>query len=275
VKLFKAAAVSTVVGVVAAISPSAGAHPQPPPTTYTNPVSAPAVDTFADPSIIPGRDGSWYAYATRDPLRTGETVPHPVPILRSDDLAHWTYAGDVFTAASLPAWAAPGSGLWAPDIRYLAGRYVLYYTVTDTTANPGEDFAIGVATAPTPLGPWTDSGRPVVAPRPAPFGGFLATLDPAELTDAQGRRWLYYGSYFGGVFVVPLTADGLTTAGAPTQVTIDNRYEGAYVVRRNGWYYLFASAANCCAGPTTGYSVFAGRSRTPTGPFVDRGGCRC
>jgi arabinan endo-1,5-alpha-L-arabinosidase len=271
VKLFMTAVVSAAVGVVAAVSPAAGAHPQPPPT-YTNPVSAPAADTFADPSVIRGRDGSWYAYATSDPLHTGDTAPHPLPILRSDDLVHWTYAGDVFTAASRPAWATPAAGLWAPDIRYLDGRYVLYFTVTDTILNPGGDSAIGVATAPTPLGPWTDSGRPVVAPRPAPGGGFLWTFDPAELTDAQGHRWLYYGSYFGGVFTVPLTADGLATAGAPTQVAIDNRYEGAYVVRRDGWYYLFASAANCCAGPTTGYSVFAGRARTPTGPFVDRDG---
>jgi len=41
------------------------------------------------------------------------------------------------------------------------------------------------------------------------------------------------------------------------------------VLQHDGWYYLMASAANCCAGPTTGYSVFAGRSRSPLGPFAD------
>ncbi|MEV0717200.1 family 43 glycosylhydrolase [Asanoa sp. NPDC050611] len=112
----------------------------------------------------------------------------------------------------------------------------------------------------------------MVGPRPAPGGGFLWTFDPAGLTDASGQRWLYYGSYFGGIWTVPLSADGLRVTGAATQVTIDNRYEGAYVVRRGGWYYLFGSAANCCAGPTTGYSVFAGRAKSPTGPFVDRDG---
>jgi arabinan endo-1,5-alpha-L-arabinosidase len=55
-------------------------------------------------------------------------------------------------------------------------------------------------------------------------------------------------------------------------VAIDNRYEGAYVVRHGRWYYLFASEANCCAGPTTGYTVFAGRSASPRGPFTDRDG---
>ena len=235
-----------------------------------NPVSAPAADTFADPAVVRGRDGAWYAFGTSDPLKAGETTPHLLPILRSTNLADWTYQGDAFTTR--PAWATPTAGIWAPDIRYTAGRYVLYYTVTDTTLNPGDDSAIGVATAPSPLGPWTDSGAPLIAPRPAAGGGFLWTFDPAQLVDARGNVWLYYGSYFGGIHVVPLTRDGLAVAGTPTQVTIDNRYEGAYVVRRDGWYYLFGSAANCCAGPTTGYSVFAGRSRTPTGPFVDRAG---
>jgi arabinan endo-1,5-alpha-L-arabinosidase len=240
--------------------------------TYRNPVSAPAADTFADPAVVRGTDGTWYAFGTSDPLKAGETTPRPLPILRSHDLVTWTYAGDVFSAANRPAWATPTAGLWAPDIRYTQGRYVLYYTVTDTTLNPGDDSAIGVATAPSPLGPWTDSGAPLIAPRPAAGGGFLWTFDPAQLVDADGNVWLYYGSYFGGIHTVPLRRDGLAVAGTPTQVTIDNRYEGAYVVRRNGWYYLFGSAANCCAGPTTGYSVFAGRSRTPTGPFVDKDG---
>ena len=55
-------------------------------------------------------------------------------------------------------------------------------------------------------------------------------------------------------------------------VAIDNKFEGSYVVRHGGWYYLMASSANCCAGPATGYSVFSGRSRSPMGPFVDADG---
>jgi hypothetical protein len=53
-------------------------------------------------------------------------------------------------------------------------------------------------------------------------------------------------------------------------VAKDNRYEGAYVVKRDGYYYLFGSSANCCAGPTTGYSVYVGRSTSPRGPFLDK-----
>jgi arabinan endo-1,5-alpha-L-arabinosidase len=43
-------------------------------------------------------------------------------------------------------------------------------------------------------------------------------------------------------------------------------------VEKDGYYYLFASATNCCNGALTGYSVFVGRSEDPYGPFVDREG---
>jgi len=70
-----------------------------------------------------------------------------------------------------------------------------------------------------------------------------------------------------------LTGDGaeIDTAAA-VMVAIDNKYEGANVVERNGWYYLFVSATNCCNGALTGYSVFVGRSRDPLGTFVDQQG---
>ncbi|MGI8459918.1 MAG: family 43 glycosylhydrolase, partial [Propionibacteriaceae bacterium] len=250
------------------VSPAAAAPIR---ATYQNPVSASFADTFADPSVIQGKDGWWYAYSTADPLRAGDE-PGVMHIARTKDWVSWDYRGTVFTAANRPVWATSTSGLWAPDIRYVQGRYVLYYTVTDTTLNPGDDSAIGVATAPTPEGPWTPGEAPVVAPRPAPAGGFLWTFDPAGFVDVDGTRYLYYGSYFGGLWGTRVSADGLRAEGPPVQVAIDNRYEGAYVVWHNGWYYLTGSAANCCAGPTTGYSVFAGRSRSPLGPFVDADG---
>jgi arabinan endo-1,5-alpha-L-arabinosidase len=89
------------------------------------------------------------------------------------------------------------------------------------------------------------------------------------------RSILYYGSYYGGIHAtrLTLTADGATAVqGDPHKITVDNKYEGANVVRRNGYYYLFVSATNCCNGALTGYSVFAGRSADPLGPFVDREG---
>jgi arabinan endo-1,5-alpha-L-arabinosidase len=261
------ALVPTGTGPAVAHSPGTG--------RYTNPVSASFADTFADPMVIRGQDGHWYAYATSDPLREGEKTPHRIPTARSDDLVHWTYAGDAFGADQLPPYAAPGAMLWAPDVRHLDGRYVMYFTVTDTTVSADTfDTAVGAATAPTPTGPWTFAPEPVVAPRPGGGGGYLWTIDPAYLRAADGHQYLYYGSYYGGVSVTELSADGLRAVGSPTMVAIDNKFEGGYVVRRGPWYYLFASSANCCAGPTTGYSVSVGRSKSPRGPFTDREGVR-
>jgi hypothetical protein len=257
---------SAVAGGSSVAAPATGA-------TYRNPVSAPFADTFADPSLIRGKDGWWYAYATSDPLHEGEGHPHLIPTAKSRDLVHWTYVGDAFTTR--PSWADTDAALWAPDIRYVNGQYRMYYVVTQTTVTPNRnDNAIGMATAPTPTGPWTDSGAPVVRPRPGPAGGddFKWTFDPSAVTDSDGSQWLFYGSYYGGIWVTRLTDDGKQVIGAPTMVAIDNKFEGAYAVHHGGWWYLFASTANCCAGPTTGYSVQVGRSRSVAGPYLDRQG---
>ena len=170
-------------------------------TVYHNPVSRTVADTYADPDVVRGTDGWWYAYATSDPLRSGETTPHYIPMSKSRDLVHWQYAGDAFTAATLPSWAdtANGAALWAPDVHYTHGQWRMYYVVTRTTVTPDlDDNAIGMATASSPLGPWTDSGTPVVGPRRGgPGNNFLWTFDPEVVRDLDGTEHLFYGSYYG------------------------------------------------------------------------------
>ena len=243
--------------------------------SYQNPVSRGFADTFADPSVIRGKDGFWYSYGTTDPLKEGEETRHLIPMARSADLVTWDYVGDAFTEQSVPAWAdkSRNAAVWAPDVRYVDGEYRMYYVVTETTTTSElNDNAVGMASAPTPVGPWTDSGAPVVAPRRVAPDNFLWTFDPSVVTDTDGSQHIFYGSYYGGIFESELSADGRSTTGEATQVAIDNKFEGAYPVHRDGWWYLFASTANCCAGPTTGYSVHVGRSRSVDGPYVDAQG---
>ncbi len=240
----------------------------------------------ADPTVLRGQhpgDPYWYAYCTTDSLNdedvdaAGVRRFHVLPTLRSLDLARWEYVGDAFAAP--PAWAAPGAGVWAPEVVFRDGLYRLYYVVTDVAdgfgGEPGcgSDSAIGVATSASPTGPWADAGAPVVAPRRAgPGCNFFWTYDP-DVLEAGGQNYLYYGSYYGGLEVRTLSGDGRAAPPESARpVAIANRYEGAEVVFRDGWYYLFASASNCCNGPLTGYQVFAGRSASPLGPFVDREG---
>lgn len=281
------AATALAAGILTAIAPSAWASPRPaahaapsvaapqaqPRGTYTNPVSKGFADTFEDPSVIRGNDGYWYAYATSDPLRSGGQR-ELLPTARSKDLVNWTFVDDAISEATRPSYVAADSTYYAPDVRYINGQYVMYYAVTDTTtsATDTSDSAIGVATSPNPAGPWTQSQTPLVPPRPGAAGGYLATIDPAEFTDTDGTRYLYYGSFYGGVSVIKLTADGLHTVGSPTLVAIDNKYEGSYVVHHGDYYYLFGSSSNCCLGPVTGYAVSVGRSTSPLGPFTDANG---
>lgn len=260
--------------------------------TYSNPlpIQIPGdglVESCADPTLIKGQqtgDSAWYMYCTTDPLNdedrnaTGDFNFRRIPMFSSQDLVNWTYRGDAFSTANLPTWAVPSAGIWAPEIQFANNQYYLYYVVTDVTdatsgePNCGGDSAIGVATSASPLGPWTAHGSPVIAPRRnGPGCNFFWTFDPDVLTATNNQKYIYYGSYYGGVWVQQLDPTGFIATN-PVQVTIANRYEGAELTYYNGFYYLFVSATNCCNGPLTGYSVFVGRSSSPTGPFVDREG---
>jgi arabinan endo-1,5-alpha-L-arabinosidase len=277
---------------------ASGAQEGPRGKRYSNPLTIEIptgglVEICADPSVIHGQqrgDDYWYMFCTKDPLNdadrdaSGALKFHNIPIFKSIDLVNWTYVGDVFS--EVPSWGDPTSGLWAPEIQYSEGQYYLYYVMIDPVAEvSGEadchfEPAIGVATSSSPTGPWidrvTDSQppRPVIESRRAgPGCNFYWTLDPEVITAGDGQKYIYYGSYFGGIEVRRLYPDGLAAmADTALPVAIPNRYENADVVQHDGYYYLFASATNCCNGPLTGYSVFAGRSQSPIGPFVDREG---
>jgi arabinan endo-1,5-alpha-L-arabinosidase len=248
----------TVILLCGLISAPATAAPSAAAATYSNPVTAGVVDTFPDPTTIRGKDGYWYAYGTQNPVfqSQGEDGERMLPILRSADLVTWQYAGEVFTPQTQPAWHN-GSRLWAPDIRYVGGRYYVYYSV------PGRN-TVGLATAPTPTGPWTDAG-PVL---PAPSGCPTGNIDQALFTDTDGTRYLYWGSY-DVICVARTNADATRIEGAVTQVARGRRMEGAFVVKRAGHYYLFYSDAGCCDGAFSGYQVKVGRATSPTGPFTD------
>jgi len=278
--------------LAAALAVTCGVMAEAPAGTYGNPLTVQLANgepaqNCADPAVLrdPHADKpTWYMYCTSDPVSKNERPAanekgdwhfHMIAIYRSTDLVEWNYVGDAF--ADRPAGlASPTSGLWAPEPEFLNGRYYLYFTVTDVAdahspeAGCDKDSAIGVAVAESPAGPWVPAASPVVPPRRAgPGCEFQWTFDPKVVEDG-GRKWIYYGSYGGGVFVQPLRADGLAAEGEPRKVGAAWRYEGAEVVKHGGWWYLFGSTTDCCNGPLTGYAVYVGRARAPAGPFLDR-----
>jgi arabinan endo-1,5-alpha-L-arabinosidase len=238
--------------------------------SYTNPLPIALADgtnieSCPDPSIIHGQspgDTFWYMYCTNEIFHDGSSL-HLIPISKSQDLVHWSYAGDVFS--TMPAWVAADGGLWAPDIQYFNGKYYLYYAVSSSTI-PGS--AIFVATSNSPTGPWIATGTPVVAP-----SATRKTIDPAVVTDDNGQRYIFFGTFEGGIAARMLSADGLTSLPeTETSITALNRYEAPYVIKHDGYYYLFVSSSDCCRGPLSGYAVFAGRSQNILGPYIDADG---
>lgn len=243
-----------------------------------------AVENCADPTVLAGQragDPPWTLICTQDPLNEadrdaqGKLRFRRLPMFRSDDLRHWQYVGDAFDAP--PPQAEASAGIWAPELVHADGRYLLYYAITDVvdaaSPEPGchSDSAIGVAVADSPLGPWQPQPGLVVAPRRSQPTGchFHWTIDPDVVVTPEGRKWLLYGSYDGGLFVQALDAAGLQVEGSPVQLAPGDRFEAPEVVFRDGWYYLFVSTSNCCNRQLTGYAVFVGRSRDITGPYLD------
>jgi arabinan endo-1,5-alpha-L-arabinosidase len=104
-------------------------------------------------------------------------------------------------------------------------------------------------------------------------------IDPSPFIDAQGNWWLVFGSWFDGKHIVQLDpTTGLRLASSTQIYNIAFRWwgeEGPFiypqVVNGTQYYYYFAPINPCCSA-TSPYRILYGRSTSPTGPYVDRGG---
>lgn len=229
-----------------------------PAITYQNPVFEPVL---ADPSVIRGQDGYFYAYGTEDDWG-GAHGPHLMPILKSKDLTKWEFVSDAL--AEKPVWKEDGGGLWAPDISlHPNGKYYLYYAFSSWgDPNP----AIGVATADHPAGPFTDHGKLLRSDEI----GVSNSIDPAYVRGEDGKQYMIWGS-FRGIYGIELSEDGLTTVGEKFELA-SNQFEAPYIIQRNGYFYMFLSSGSCCEGAKSGYFVTVGRSKSIRGPYLNKNG---
>jgi arabinan endo-1,5-alpha-L-arabinosidase len=100
--------------------------------------------------------------------------------------------------------------------------------------------------------------------------------------DEQGQPWLVFGSYWSGIQLRKLdSVTGKPDPDDPTVYPLAQRpaagpggtaIEAPFLLRRNGFYYLFASFDACCRGIQSTYNVRVGRAPAITGPYVDRAG---
>lgn len=222
---------------------------------YRNPV----VDySLPDPSVVKAEDGYYYLFATED-IRN-------MPICRSSNLVDWKFVGTAFTDDTRPAFE-PGGGLWAPDINKIGDKYVLYYSMSRWG---GEwTCGVGVATSDSPAGPFQDKGMMFRSNEI----GIQNCIDPFYIED-NGKKFLFWGS-FRGIYGAELSDDGLSLKqGTEFKKVAGSAYEGTYIYKRDGYYYLFASTGTCCEGVKSTYQTVVGRSKSLWGPYVDKQGRR-
>lgn len=222
-----------------------------------------------DPSTLMKEGNKYWSFSTGDGIST----------VYSTDLFNWTRGKQVFQSGKWPSWinvSVPnfGGGFWAPDITYLNGKYYLYYACSSLGSSVS---AIGVATSPTldqnsPDYNWTDLGMVVSSSSPQDVNA----IDPSIFKDTNGRVYLTYGSYFGGIGVIELNpATGKVKARARLNRVAGgsaSSFEASCLIKEGNYYYLFANRAHCCQGPYSTYYIVTGRSVSPAGPFIDKDG---
>lgn len=114
------------------------------------------------------------------------------------------------------------------------------------------------------------------------------TIDPAAFYDEDGKLWLVYGSWSGGIWMLELDEEtGLrdydvtypSTNGSSDGVTSDPYFgkkigggyyvsgEGPYIERIGDYYFLFVSYGGFA--PDGGYEMRVFRSENPDGPYKD------
>ena len=173
----------------------------------------------------------------------------------STDLTNWVDEGPIFDLDTDCSWASTSP--WAPDMISRNGQYYFYYSAGKNT---------GVAVGPSPTGPFTDLGYPLLTNDP----GVGDEIDPHPFIDDDGQAYLYYGGSgsTSKMGIRRLNQDMVSFTGSPTYVTLPNYVEGPYMIKRQGTYYLMYSTGNWQGW---NYKVEYATASSPLGPFTYKG----
>lgn len=245
-KFFSAALLCLILGV---------AHSQ---TTLVNPI---LTGFYPDPSIV--KVGTDYYIVNS----TFSYFPG-LPVMHSKDLKNWKQIGNVIDRPSQLDFMGERMtrGLFAPAISYHKGTYYVTCTDIDHDGN-------FVVTAKNPAGPWSN---PVKIPQVKgidPSIYFDEETDKAYIiynSDAPDRKPLYSGHRT--IRMYEFDYQNLKVVGEEQQlvnggVDLSKKpvwIEGPHILKRNGWYYLYAAEG----GTSVNHSEVILRSKSVWGPYV-------
>jgi beta-xylosidase len=217
--------------------------------TYRNPVLH---ADYSDPDVIRHGEDFWM-------VASSFTATPGLPILHSRDLVNWTIRNHAIRNVPHPRYrdVQPGCGVWAPAIRFHAGKFWVFF--------PMPDEGIFVTCADDPAGIWSE---------PWCLQEAKGWIDPCPFWDDDGQAYLvhaYANSRAGKkerLHIRPMAPDGTRLLGEGREVihTPHHAYlEGPKVHKLNGWYYILAPGG----GVPTGWQV-AFRSRNLFGPYEEK-----
>jgi len=155
---------------------------------------------------------------------------------------------------------------WAPDLVKRGNKWRLYCCASrfGTTHS-----VIGLAESENPKGPYEYIGDVVVSQHsPAPT--HANAIDPCVIADRQGKDWLIYGSFFGGIRILPLNEEGFAERFDEGELIAGGTHqaiEGAYAHYDSeaDRYVLFTSWGSL----SSDYHIRIGYSKEVTGPYLD------
>ena len=103
-------------------------------------------------------------------------------VFSSENLTDWTDHGVIVTQNKVP-WVRQNSySMWAPDCVERNGKYYFYFP---SSPKDGRGFAVGVAIADSPEGPFI--------PEPEPIKG-INGIDPCVLQASDGNAYIFWGN---------------------------------------------------------------------------------
>lgn len=272
------ASLTALVGVVAPVAASA------PPSVPLPGGALAAVGDLTpvhDPALVVEGD-TWHVLGTgRVNRENGGTIQHWVS---RDAGVTWSYARTVWP--TVPTWLdqriSGVDNLWAPEVYEHDGTYYLYYSASRFGTNTSVT-ALATNTTLDPVDPayrWVDQGEVISSPQSGLPNGMSFNAIDAGVVESGGRPYLAIGSFWHGIFLVELSwpsgkpvADWKASTRRIAGGRADpNAVEAPYLYARDGWYYLFVSWDSCCRGTDSTYRIAVGRSRSVTGPYLDRNG---
>ncbi len=273
-----------------------------------------------DPSVIKV-DGKYYIFGSHMATAVSEDLRHwtvvgdgyspqnPVYYGLMDNEAAFAYAG---SKSSLIPTDDGGWHVWAPDVIYNedAGLYFLYFCTTSTWNASN----LCYATSENIEGPYEWKGALIYSGfREGTLSGTDVTdyvdrevakakyikengeynvdtypnaIDPAVFYDENGRLWMVYGSWSGGMYLLELDPETgeVIHPEEDTANRVDRYFgkrlmggfhtsiEGPYILydQESGYYYLFVSYGGLVR--TGGYQIRVFRSETVDGDYVDMNG---